>query len=94
MRFDYFTKGNNISNMIKYNPPPAPVKDNNTGEVKPDYSNLFTLLSSSVKLMAIDVVNTNYHSDSIIIKDGQFVFSDYTLNNPFHYNGKSGYFNR
>jgi uncharacterized protein involved in outer membrane biogenesis len=86
MRFDYFSNGNNITHMIRYNQPPAPVKDNNTGAVKPDYSNLFTLLASSVKLMAIDVVNTNYHSDSIIIKNGQFIFNDYTLNNPFHYN--------
>ncbi|MGP8215910.1 MAG: DUF748 domain-containing protein [Bacteroidia bacterium] len=86
LRFDYFPNGNNISGMLKYSSPPGPVTDNTTGEVKPDYSNIFTLLSSSVKLMAVDFFNTNYHTDSITIHNGQLAFSDYTLNRPFHYN--------
>jgi hypothetical protein len=86
MRFDYYPNGNNISQMIKYTSAPAPVTDNNTGEIKPDYSNIFTLLSSSIKLMAVDFFKTNYHTDSITIHNGQFAFNDYTLNNPFHYN--------
>jgi len=86
MRFDYFPNGNNISQMIKYTSPPEPIKDNNTGGVKPDYSNIFTLLSSSIKLMSVDFTNTNYHTDSVVIKNGQFIFNDYTLDKLFHYN--------
>jgi uncharacterized protein involved in outer membrane biogenesis len=86
IRFDYFTNGNNISQMIKYTAPPTPVKDTSTGELKPDYSNVFTLISSSIKMMAVDFVNTNYHTDSIVVKNGQLLYSDYTLNSPFHYN--------
>lgn len=86
IRFDYYTAGNNISNMIKYTSPPGPVTDNNTGEVKPDFSNLFTLISSSIKMMAVDFFTTDYHTDSITIRNGQLLFSDYTLNRPFHYN--------
>jgi uncharacterized protein involved in outer membrane biogenesis len=84
--FDYYPNGNNISQMIRYNQPAQPVKDTSTGEIKPDYSNIFTLLASSVKLMAVDFVNTNYHTDSILIRNGQFIYNDYTLNTPFHYN--------
>jgi len=86
VRFDYYPNGNNISQMIKYTSPPAPVKDNNTGEIKPDYSNVFTLFSSSIKMMAVDFNNTNYHTDSVIIQHGQFVYNDYTLDKLFHYN--------
>ncbi len=85
MRFDYFTNGNNISNMIKYTSPPEPVTDNTTGEVKPDYSNIFTMISSSIKLMAVDFFSTDYHTDSITVRNGQLLFNDYTLNRPFHY---------
>ena len=86
MRFDYYPNGNNISKMIKYTAPPAPVTDNSTGEIRPDYSNIFTLLSSSIKLMTVDFFKTDYHTESITIHNGQFDFNDYTLNNPFHYN--------
>jgi hypothetical protein len=86
MRFDYYTNGNNISQMIKYTAPPSPVRDTSTGEVKPDYSNIFTLIASSLKMMAVDFVNTNYHTDSVIVRNGQFEYNDYTLNSPFHYN--------
>jgi len=86
MRFDYYTNGNNISHMIKYTAPPQPVTDNVTGQVKPDYSNIFTMISSSIKLMAVDFFSTNYHTDSILIHNGQFEYNDYTLNRPFHYN--------
>lgn len=86
IRFDYFTNGNNISNMIKYTSPPGPITDSNSGQIKPDYSNIFTMLSSSIQLMAVDFFSTNYHTDSITIRNGQFLFSDYTLNRPFHYN--------
>jgi len=85
MRFDYFTNGNNISKMIKYTSPPEPVTDNITGEVKPDYSNIFTMISSSIKLMAVDFFSTDYHTDSITVRNGELVFNDYTLNRPFHY---------
>ncbi len=85
MRFDYFTNGNNISHMIKYTAPAGPVTDKTTGEVKPDYSNVFTLFASSIKMMAVDFFNTNYHTDSILIRNGQLIFNDYTLNRPFHY---------
>jgi len=85
IRFDYYTNGNNISQMIRYRQPAAPVKDTATGEIKPDYSNIFTLLASSAKLMSLDLVNSNYHTDSITIRNGQFIYSDYTLNTPFHY---------
>ena len=84
IRFDYYTKGNNISQMIKYTSA-APVKDTATGQIKPDYSNIFTLLASSIKMMTVDFVNTNYHTDSISIHNGEFVYNDYTLNNTFHY---------
>jgi hypothetical protein len=83
--FDYFPNGNNISQMIRYNAPAKPVKDTSTGEIKPDYSNIFTLLASSIKLMAVDFVNTNYHTDSVMVRNGEFIYSDYTLNTPFHY---------
>lgn len=36
--------------------------------------------------MSLDLVNSNYHTDSITIRNAQFVYSDYTLNTPFHYN--------
>ncbi len=86
VRFDYYTKGNNISQMIRYGQSAAPVKDTTSGEIKPDYSNIFTLLASSAKLMSLDLVNSNYHTDSITIRNGQFLYNDYTLNTPFHYN--------
>jgi len=86
IRFDYLPKGNNISQMIKYTAPTGPVKDTSTGELKPDYSNIFTLIASSVKLMAVNFTNTDYHMDSAVIHNGQFLFNDYTLNIPFHYN--------
>jgi len=86
IRFDYFTNGNNISQMIRYNQHAKPVKDTATGEIKPDYSNIFTLLASSTKMMSVDLVNSNYHTDSITIRNGQFIYNDYTLNSPFHYN--------
>ncbi|HTA83914.1 MAG TPA: DUF748 domain-containing protein [Bacteroidia bacterium] len=86
IRFDYLPNGNNISQMIKSHSSTSPVKDTSTGEYKPDYSNIFTMISSSIKLMAIDFVNTNYHTDSVIVRNGQFLFSDYTLNTPFHCN--------
>lgn len=85
IRFDYYTKGNNISQMIRYTEPAAPVTDTATGEIKPDYSNIFTLLASSAKMMSVDLVNSNYHTDSITIRNGQFLYNDYTLNIPFHY---------
>jgi len=86
IRFDYFTNGNNISQMIRYGQHATPVKDSATGEVKPDYSNIFALIASSTKLMSLDLVNSNYHTDSITIRSGQFIYNDYTLNSPFHYN--------
>jgi hypothetical protein len=86
IRFDYFPKGNNISQMIRYNQHAQPVKDTATGEVKPDYSNMFTLLASSIKLMSVDLSSSNYHTDSITIRNGQFIYNDYTLNDAFHYN--------
>ncbi len=85
IRFDYYTNGNNISQMIKYTSAPGPVTDT-AGQVKADFSNIFTLLSSSIKLMAVDFFNTNYHTDSITIHHGQLLYNDYTLNTPFHYN--------
>jgi len=83
--FDYFPNGNNISQMIRYTSPAQPVKDTSTGEIKPDYSNVFTLLASSIKMMAVDFVNTNYHTDSVMVRNGEFKYNDYTLNTPFHY---------
>lgn len=85
MRFDYFTNGNNITHMIKYSPPSAPVKDTATGEIRPDYTNVFTLIASSLKMMTVDFLDTHYHTDSVVVHKGTFVYNDYTLNRNFHY---------
>lgn len=81
--FDYYAEGNNISNMIINNAPP--VKNNSTGTTGPDYSNIFTLLSSSINLLVKDFYNTDFHTDSLVIRDGKVLYSDYTLKRDFHY---------
>ena len=87
MRFDYYTNGNNISQLLKYNSSSSSqATTSNPNEVKADYSNIFALLASSIKMVAANFSNSNYHTDSIVIRNGQFVFNDYTLNTLFHYN--------
>ncbi|NNM94882.1 MAG: DUF748 domain-containing protein [Bacteroidia bacterium] len=84
--FDYYTEGNNISNMILSNHSSSPAKGKSGGSSGPDYSNIFTLLSSSLSMLAGDFFNTDFHTDSLVIKDGQFLYSDYTLHRDFHFN--------
>jgi hypothetical protein len=85
LRFDYYPNGNNIMRMVKYTAPSTPVKDTATGEIRPDYSNIFTLIASSLKLMTVSFLNTRYHTDSVVVNKGTFVYNDYTMNNNFHY---------
>ena len=93
--YNVYANGNNLNRMFESRVIPAkPVKDSVKGKAKDtargksnlDYSNIFTLLASSVKSMAINFLSTDYHADSIAIRNGQFAYNDYTSNHSFHYN--------
>ncbi len=83
MVFDYYTEGNNLSNMILNNQSASPSKGGNASG--PDYSNIFTLLTSSLNMLAGDFFNTDFHTDSLLIEKGEVIYSDYTLKRDFHY---------
>ncbi len=82
MAFDMYDKGNNMTKMVKEKETPE-IKDPATGKVKIDYSNIFTLISSGSKAMGF--LGANYHADSIMIRNGEFVFNDLTPSHRFQY---------
>lgn len=88
-QFELFDNGDNISKML--------VSAENTGAIPDstampaadstayDYSNMFTLIASYVKDITANYIVSNYSADSIVLRNGHFIYDDYTLDDHFRY---------
>lgn len=79
-KFDLYNNGNNLTRMMV-----ETSKSSSDSGAKFDYSNIFTLMASYVKEIAAIYDVSNYSADSITIHNGHFIYDDYTINDPFHY---------
>ncbi|MFN3940822.1 MAG: DUF748 domain-containing protein, partial [Chitinophagales bacterium] len=51
-----------------------------------EYGNVFTLLAGYVKMIAEEYAVNTYSADTILIQDGDIIYTDYTLEEKFQYN--------
>ncbi|MGB3074738.1 MAG: DUF748 domain-containing protein, partial [Chitinophagales bacterium] len=87
-KFDLYDNGNNLSKMlVTSGSETADVPDSMAAAPDElDYSNIFTLMGSYIKLISKDYLVSNYSADSIILREGHFLYNDYTLEDRFSYN--------
>lgn len=83
-KFDLYTNGDNVSRMLIGADSSVPAQPDSAVSTY-DYSNAFTLVASYVKDIAANYIVSNYSADSIIIRNGHFIYDDYTLDDPFRY---------
>lgn len=51
-----------------------------------EYGNVFTLLADYIKMIAEEYAVNTYSADTILIRDGNIIYTDYTLEEKFQYN--------
>ena len=83
-KFDLYINGNNVSRMLVTAGEPMP-DSLAADDEELDYTNIFTLMGSYVKLLSRDYLISNYSADSIILRNGHFLYNDYTLEDRFSY---------
>lgn len=86
-KFDLYDNGNNISKMLVASAAETATAPDSTAAATDelDYTNIFTLMGSYVKLISKDYLISNYSADSIILREGHFLYNDYTLEDRFSY---------
>jgi hypothetical protein len=49
------------------------------------YGNIFALMAAYIQDLSETYAISNYKADSIVLRQGEFVFNDYTLHSKFNY---------
>lgn len=85
LKFELFPDGNNFSHLLNQ------VSDENES-VSSDslssavaYGNIFALMAVYIQELSKNYAISNYKADSVVLREGKFVFNDYTLHRKFNY---------
>jgi hypothetical protein len=84
LKFELFEEGNNFTRLLNaYDSEEGMSSDSLSTAVA--YGNIFALMAAYIQELSETYAISNYKADSIVLRQGEFVFNDYTLHNKFNY---------
>lgn len=84
LKFELFNEGNNFTKLLNaYSPEEGMSSDSLSAAVA--YGNIFALMAAYIQELSETYAISNYKADSVVLRQGTFVFNDYTLHNKFNY---------
>lgn len=84
LKFELFEEGNNFTKLLNsYKAEEGMSSDSLSMAVA--YGNIFALMAAYIQDLSETYAISNYKADSIVLRQGEFVFNDYTLHSKFNY---------
>ncbi len=84
LKFELFAEGNNFTKVLNaYDSEEGMSSDSLSTAVA--YGNIFALMASYIQELSETYAISNYKADSIVLRQGKFIFNDYTLHSKFNY---------
>jgi len=84
LKFELFDEGNNFTKLLNaYSTEEGMSSDSLSTAVA--YGNIFALMAAYIQDLSETYAISNYKADSIVLRQGKFIFNDYTLHNKFNY---------
>lgn len=84
LKFELFPEGNNFTKLLNaYDSEEGMSSDSLSTAVA--YGNIFALMASYIQELSQTYTISNYKADSVVLRQGKFIFNDYTLHNKFNY---------
>ncbi len=84
LKFELFDEGNNFTKLLNaYDSEEGMSSDSLSTAVA--YGNIFALMAAYIQDLSETYAISNYKADSIVLRQGKFIFNDYTLHNKFNY---------
>jgi len=84
LKFELFEEGNNFTKLLNaYDTDSGMSSDSLSAAVA--YGNIFALMAVYIQDLSETYAISNYKADSIVLRQGKFIFNDYTLHNKFNY---------
>ena len=84
LKFELFEEGNNFTRLLnEYDSEAGMSSDSLSTAIA--YGNIFALMAAYVQELSETYAFSNYKADSVVLRQGKFVFNDYTLHSKFNY---------
>jgi hypothetical protein len=79
LRFGMYPDGYNFDRILT-----AQATDTSTAPME-DYSNVFQMMAAYIRDLSTNYLLKSYRADQLQLTDGHIIFTDYTLDDKFHY---------
>ncbi len=84
LKFELFSEGNNFTKLLNVNSLEEGMSSDSLSTAVA-YGNIFALMAAYIQDLSETYAISNYKADSIVLRQGKFVFNDYTLHSKFNY---------
>ncbi len=85
LKFELFDENNNFTKLINQASDPSEGLSSDSLSTAVAYGNIFALMAAYIQELSKTYAISNYKADSLVLRQGKFIFNDYTLHNKFNY---------